>query len=133
MENTTDLEEKKELIVLSYSKTFDKDMAYSKVGLTLDEINLLNNDYQFQERLHLFLIEEREHIIQNLRVFMDSEDERIAFKATMDIANILYPDFFKRGGVMIPEEDTKSDSRLIEEYERLLGKKGCFKSDDKQL
>jgi len=131
METNKDLEEKKELIILSYSKTFDKDMAYSKVGLTLDEISFLENDYQFQERLHFFLIEEREHIIANLRLFMDSENERIAFQATLDIAHILYPDFFQRGGVVVPEDSLESDNRLIKEYEKLLGKKDFFETVDK--
>jgi len=126
--NFSDLEEKKELVVMSYSATFDKEMAYSKVDLTPDEIQFLENDVQFQKRLNLFLIQERERIIKNLRDFMESTDERISFRATMDMAQILYPDFFKRGNIDVPEDDFEDDKRLIKEYEKLLGKKDYFKT-----
>ena len=71
-----DLNEKKEQIVSSYRKTFDKEMAYLKSGISEEEIKALEEDKEFQARLDIFLIDERERIIQNLRTFMDSEDEK---------------------------------------------------------
>jgi len=94
MENR-ELTEKKELVVNSYKKTFDKDMSYKKAGVTEDERAVLDTDKEFQSRLELFLIEERERVIQNLRTFMDSDNEGLSYKATMDMAEVLYPDFFE--------------------------------------
>lgn len=122
-----DLKEKKELIVDSYSLTFDKEMAYKKVGLTSEEIVEFNEDQEFQNRLEIFLIVEREKVIKNLRAFMDSTDEKISFKATTDIGMILYKDFFD--GLKEPVKEThihlhgnseEEDKRIAEEYGHIL-------------
>ena len=123
-------DERKELIVQSYSKTFDKEMAYTKVGLTDEERAEADEDKDFQDRLAIFLIEEREKIISKLRQFMDSEDEKTAFKATTDLAQVLYKDFFIALGkgvkdlnvnVNLNKEDPEEDERVKKEYGLLLG------------
>jgi len=123
-------DERKELIVQSYSKTFDKEMAYTKVGLTDEERAEADEDKDFQDRLAIFLIEEREKIISKLRRFMDSEDEKTAFKATTDLAQVLYKDFFTALGkgakdvnvnVNLNKEDPEEDERVKKEYGLLLG------------
>lgn len=87
-------DQQKEAIVQSYSCTFDKDLAYDKIGLSQEEKNELNNDIEFQRRLSYFLTEEKEKIITNLRSFMDSPIASIKFKATTEMALLLYPEFF---------------------------------------
>ena len=99
------LDEKKEIIVGSYSQTFDREMAYSKVGLTDEEKLELNLDLMFQRRLELFLIEERELIIRTLRNHMLSGNEKISFQATMEMGKILYPEFFNNSK---PADDSNS-------------------------
>lgn len=127
------LSEKKELIVQSYSRTFDKDMAYIKVGLTQEEKELLDQDDDFQERLQIFLIEERENIIEKFKDFMDSDDEKISFKATNELAKVLYPDFFKEPpkepqefNVNIKSNSPEEDQRIVEEYGEILGNPNEF-------
>jgi len=123
-------DEQKELIVQSYAKTFDREMAYTKVGLTDIERAEADEDKDFQDRLAIFLIEEREKIISKLRRFMDSEDEKTAFKATTDLAQVLYKDFFTALGkgvkdvnvnVNLNKEDPEEDERVKKEYGLLLG------------
>lgn len=103
------LDEKKEMVVESYSKTLDKEMAYTKAGLTEEEKVALEVDPEFQERLKIFLINERENIISNFRKFMDSEDEKVSYKATTDFARVVYPDFFNAP----TEDDLKSKKNSL--------------------
>lgn len=131
------LEEKKELIVQSFSRTFDKEMAYTKVGLTEDEKEFLRMDSKFQERLDYKLITEREKLVDSLKGFTDpvdekkgfkAIDEKIRFKATMELLHVLYPTFFSR-----PEDPNKSkgaktnteeeNDRISNEYGHILGER----------
>lgn len=132
--------ETKEMIVQSYSKTFDKNMAYSKVGLSKSEQAELDTDPELQERLNLLLIQEREDIISKFRVFMDSEDDKIAFSATVKIAEVLYPDFFtaKNKGVVnsneLEEPLTREEAkRLLEEYGLVVKSVGSSKGTGKKV
>lgn len=131
------LDEKKEMVVKSYSQTFDKDMAYTKVGVTDEERILLDNDKDFQNRLAIFLIEEREKIISKLRSFMDSDDEKTAFKATTDLAQVLYKDFFTalgKGGkdvnlnLNVSPISKEEEDRIREEYGEALGNPKKFRA-----
>ena len=88
------LDEKKEIVVESFKRTFDKGMAYEKATLTEDEIDTLNEDQEFQSRLQFYIIQERERVINNYRTFMDSDNDRLAFEATKDFAKLLYPEYF---------------------------------------
>lgn len=88
------LDEKKEVVVESFKRTFDKGMAYEKATLTEDEIDSLNDDQEFQSRLQFYIIQEREMVINNYRTFMNSDNDRLAFEATKDFAKLLYPEYF---------------------------------------
>lgn len=121
--------EQKELIVQSYARTFDKEMAYKKVGLSPQEQIALDNDEDLQERFTFFLIEEREKIISKFRTFMDSEDEKISFQATVKLAEVLYPDFFsvkdkKSKDNSLDEPLTKEEARRLAEEYALVFKSG---------
>lgn len=129
-----DKDEKKELIFQSYKKTFDKEMAYTKVGLSLDECSEFDEDEEFQRRLELVLIDERERVVNNLKEFMDAEDEKIAYKATSDFLELVYPDFFKNKNkpkemnlnVNPGKNDPEEDARIEREYGELLQDPGKF-------
>lgn len=107
-----ELEIKKEQIYQSYSKTFDKDLAYSKVLLSESEKKILENDLKFQARLKNALIEMKEQVIAKIREYMDSEDERISFKATTELAMVLYPEFFD-----VAQRKTKPNSSILEQMD----------------
>jgi hypothetical protein len=115
------LDEKKEIIVESFKRTFDKGMAYEKATLTEDEIDTLNDDQEFQSRLQFYIIKERERVINNYKEFMDSENERIAFEATKDFAKLLYPEYFiepKLAKKVAPEKNKAGEydlSKLTDE------------------
>lgn len=127
-----DLPEKKELIVNSFRSSFDKDMAYQVVGMSVEEVEQLEQDEKFQARLNSLLISEKEKIITKLRSFMDSPDDRIAFQATTDLGKILYPEFFKRLNApinvkMSRELTEEEEERIANEYGLLLGNKRVSK------
>ena len=120
--------EQKEIAVQSYARTFDKDMAYTKAGLSKVAREELDKDPEFQERLNLYLIVERERIIEKFRNFMDSGDEKVSFQATVKLAEVLYSDFFVAAkgkldkGSLMEEPFTKEEARrLMEEYGLVIG------------
>lgn len=123
-----DIYEKKELILRSFSEAFDKDMAYKKVGLTDLERETLEHDTEFQDRLDLCLINEREKIIRKLNNFSVSENDQVAFKATIELGKILYPSFFDnlkdetKVNVNVNVKTKEEEDRIDEEYSILLGK-----------
>jgi len=133
-------DEQKEIVVNSYAKTFDKELAYKKVGLTEEEIALLENDPGFQDRLSYFLIEQRELIIEKYQNFMLSQNDNIAFKATQDFAKLIYPDFFNNLKDKDKEKEPdkgvnltinmpmsqEDEERLEKEFGEVLGKHTKF-------
>lgn len=127
-----DINEKKELAFNSYKKSFDKTLAYQRAGMTDEEIELVDADETYQQRLSLALSTEQERIIGRLRDFMDCEDLKISFQATTDLGKILYPEFFKRLNAPVNVKVTKEMSedemeRISKEYSLLLGNKHVVK------
>ena len=128
-----DLAQIKEQIVESYSRTFDKDMAYIKVGLTPEEIEILEKDEDFQNRLYIHKINECEVLIERLRKFKDSEDDKIALKATIELGQNIYPEFFRSNknkliDINVNNTNTKEEDAIIEDqYGEILENKNAFK------
>jgi hypothetical protein len=102
------LEEKKEIVYTCFNNTLDKEMAYTKAGLSEEEVSLLDEDKNFQDRLEYCLIEEKEALITKLRYFRNSSDDKIAYKATLDLALQIYPEFFKKD----PKEKTVNNNNI---------------------
>ena len=123
-----DITEKKERIIASFRESFDKDMAYKKLGVTEQERVILDTDAEFLNRIEFILIEERESIIRRFRKFQDAENEQVAFKATEALGKMLYPSFFdglKEPGVSINLNGMtkEEEQRIHDEYAILLGGK----------
>ena len=121
-----DLSEKKERIYQSYKESFDKKMAYKKVGATEAEIADLDKDAEFQDRLQFLLIEERERIIRRFRNMAQSDNEQIALKANTELGKMIYPDMcdnLKDPGVNINVNvmTKEEEERINAEYSILLG------------
>lgn len=127
-------EEKKEQIVETYSQIFDKDTAYRIARVTNKEREYLENDQDFQDRMEYFLIEERAMIMENLKTFMKSTDDKIAYKATQDYMNLIYPDFLAKIdkpkdinlNVNPGKNSEEEDQRIANEYGELLQDPGKF-------
>ena len=119
-----ELAEKKELILAKYKLSFDKDIAYTAMELTDEEIEGLDNDAKFQARLSCILTAEKENIIRKLRGFMDQADDiKIAFQATTDLGKILYPELFKK---LTPDVRVKVSKDLTQEEEDRIAKEYGF-------
>lgn len=126
-----DLSEKKERIYQSYKESFDKKMAYKKVGVSDDEIKLIDSDAEFQDRLQFLLIEEKERIIRRFRNMAQSDNEQIALKANTELGKMLYPemcDNLKDPGVNINVNvmTKEEEERINAEYGILLGGRDIF-------
>lgn len=95
-------DEKKELIVDAYCRLLDKWLAYRKVSLSDEEIELLEEDTEFQDRLLFYLIQEKESVISSLKDFMKSYNPTVGLKATVDYGKIVFPEQFSK-----TQEETK--------------------------
>ena len=87
--------EKKEKVIESYSKCLDKKLAYRKANLTDQEVELLNNDRDFQDRMLFFLIEKREQLVQQMYNHALSANEKISLSATLELGRMIYPEVFR--------------------------------------
>lgn len=88
------LNEKKDFILDSFKRSFDKELAYSKSQVTDKEREALENDKDFQALIRYYLIAEQERLVTSLRELLDSDKEDIKLKATMALGKILYPSRF---------------------------------------
>jgi len=121
-----DINEKKERIYQSYKESFDKKMAYKKVGVSEDEAKLIDSDAEFQDRLQFLLIEEKERIIRRFRNMAQSDNEQIALKANTELGKMIYPEMcesLKDPGVNINVNvmTKEEEERINAEYSILLG------------
>jgi hypothetical protein len=89
------LAEKREIVYECYCLSLDKEMAYKKAQLKDEEIKLLNEDYDFQERLDICLIQEKEDIIFRLKNLTKSENPNVALNATKELGRLIYPELFE--------------------------------------
>lgn len=88
------LREKKEVAVDAFRNTYDKELAYTKAGCTEEEIVLLEQDTEFQERLTYYLIEQKEELVLAARRLLESEDPKISYNAIFKLGELIYPEFF---------------------------------------
>jgi hypothetical protein len=109
-----DLDEKKEMVIQCYRKTYDKNVAYTKCSLTAEEILLLDSDKDFQARLNYVLAEQKEFIIGRLTTLCSSSDkDEVALKATIKLGEIIYSEVFsateddKAAKLILPVETQK--------------------------
>lgn len=126
-----DIAEKKELVLRSFREAFNRDMAYRKCGVTEKEREILDKDSEFQNRLQYVLIEERERIVKKLQSLSDSENEQIAYKATISLGEILYPEMFEAikdpaVKINIHNLTKEEEERINNEYGLLLSGKGLY-------
>lgn len=89
------LEEKKELVLDNYSKSFDLEVAMMKVGLDADEKKLMQNDESFMYRVRYADATVREEIIGKMTTAMRDDDIRVGVKAAIDLGNLIWRDKFK--------------------------------------
>ena len=88
------LNEKQELVLLAYERTFDLKLAYDKAGVTLEEAEILKQDADFNTRIAMMSIEVKEQLFSSLLSLSDSDNESIKLKATLELVQILYPERF---------------------------------------
>ncbi len=94
--NNYTFDEKKEMVFECYKVTFDKEVSYTKVSLTKDEIEILNKDTEFQSRLAYALAQQKEKVIKRLTELMTYADkDEVTLKATIKLGEIIYAEAFK--------------------------------------
>ena len=110
------LEEKKELVIGEYRKSYDLDIAMMKCDLTTEEKKLMLNDTSFMFRISYEDALIREKIIQPMINNLTSADEKTAQKAATDLGKILWKDKFNN-------KDDGNNKALVPDVVILTGKK----------
>lgn len=111
-------EEKKEQVIHAFKRSFDREAAYRRCGLSTEEKNKLNNDQGFQERLDFHLVQEQERVIENLRDLMASENDMISLKATMEYGKVIYPEKFN--DKFISKNKTSDNKELVTQMRKAI-------------
>lgn len=92
---TLSFDEKKEMVIECYCKTYDKELAYAKCSLTEVEIDFLNKDKFFQERLVFHKAEHREKIINELdNLSRTADKDATKLNAIIKLGEIVHPEVF---------------------------------------
>lgn len=89
------LEEKKEEVLIHYSRSYDLDIAMMKADLTEDEKKLLQHDSSFLYRISYQDARIREEIVEVMVGNLRSADDKLAQKAALDLGNLLWKEKFK--------------------------------------
>ena len=130
-ENEESFLNKKEVVVDCYAVTLDIQLAYEKACLTREEMDFLDHDHSFKQRLTYFLVKEKEKIVSQIKTLMYSYDEKISLKAITDMGKYIYPAFFTPRAVFSEEIESifteEEAKRVREEYGKILGGSGHFK------
>jgi hypothetical protein len=120
------LSEKKEVIVGCFRNTYDLELSYLKAAVTDEERASLDEDTEFQQRLLYFWILKKEETVKKLEGLMQSANEQISFKATVELGKYIYPEFFidrlKRDSVT-PIDGEDVEGTFNELYEKANSKK----------
>jgi len=111
-----ELEEKKEMVILQYTLSYDIDIAMMKCDLTTKEKKLMLNDTTFVYRIAYEDALIREKLIGRMTESLESADDKLAHKAAIDLGNILWPAKFK-------SKDDGSAKAIIPDIIILKGKK----------
>lgn len=135
------LDEKAEMVLEAYKLSFDKTCAYAKVGLTPEEVETLEKDTDFQQRLMYFLVRERERVLTRLREVSEASDKLdTRLKALIKTGEILWPEKFSNTDKQVPitpvEVSIKVENEKTKEQEidhaaavlEILQKTGAVKS-----
>lgn len=109
-----DIAEKKEIAVECYSRTYDKRLAYRKALFSSEEIDAVEKDEDFQQRLSYYLILKREALVTQLSNLSTSDNEKISLSATLELGKIIYPDSFS--GTLHKDDRGSITSQDVEEF-----------------
>lgn len=89
-----DIEEKKEVVIMHFEKSYDLENAMMLAQLTSDEKSMLKRDTSFQFRIDYILSKVREEIVQTLLECMRGPDLKLARTAGVDLGKILWGEKF---------------------------------------
>lgn len=101
--------EKQELVINSYSQTLDLELAYKKVGVSEEQIKLLNEDPKFLQRLAYEDAIKKEELIKSLFAMANNaKSESVKLSAVIEISRVLYPERFIKNKAL---KDNENDNR----------------------
>jgi len=96
-------EEKQEQVIMEYGCSYDLDIAMTMTELTEDEKKKCFNDKSFMFRIEYQDAKIRKKIVSKMVATLDSNNEGLGHKASIDLGNILYKSKFGK-----KEEEQKS-------------------------
>jgi len=97
MNSNMTLDEKKELVVMHYRDSYDLEIAMMLAELTEPEKQFIKRDASFMYRISYEDAKIKKKIIGVLLSSMDSEDEKLARTAAVDLGKILDKERFVGG------------------------------------
>ena len=104
-------DEQKETVYNHYCMSFDIDIAALRSGLSGDEVVELKDDSDFMFRLQLEDAEVKTDIMTSLRSLIESDNENIKLRATLELGTVLYRKRFKTTNQM-PIESTDKPTKI---------------------
>lgn len=120
-------DERKEMIIECYCKTYDKDLAYSKCSITDEERDTLEKDEFFQKRLIFYKAENRERLITELDIIARTGDkDATKLNAIIKLGELIHPEVF-----IEKKENEKIDLILPVETQKRL--KDAFTSGSLEI
>lgn len=112
MDQYLDIEEKKEIAVMAYEKSYDLEIAFITANMTAAEKEMLQRDESFMSRITYVDAKLKEEIITTMTSNMRSEDQKLAQKAAVDLGKIAWPEKFS--GKAEPPKTQVPDSIILE-------------------
>ena len=112
MDQYDSLVQKKEAILMQYQGCYDLEVAMLLADLTPNEKQVILRDELFMVRVNFVDAQLRKKLIGTLVDNLDSDDERVAHKAAMDLGNVIWTDKFK--GKPEQAAQTVPDSIVLE-------------------
>lgn len=89
------LYELQEDVLINYRRSYDLDIAFLKAGAAKEQKEALLQDKEFMFRVKFADADLKERIVDQLRDAMASEDEKLAYKAAVDMGTLFYRERFK--------------------------------------
>lgn len=97
------LDQLKEEIIMHYKLSYDLDIAMMKCQVDKETQKVLKKDKDFMFRINYEDALLQENIVSTLRHSMNSEDDKLAHRAAIDLGNLYYKKRFRE-----KDDDTRA-------------------------
>ena len=84
----------KELVISTYRRTYDLDLAYEMHKVDDELADILESDTLFTDRLNIIEAQLKETVVTKIVDLLESESESIRLKAATTLGRMMYPERF---------------------------------------